>query len=38
MSKFLLAKAIAVAMSSLGAINAVAQSAPVVQGPEAVSD
>lgn len=38
MSKFLLATAVATAISSLAGVNAVAQSAPVVQGPESVSD
>ena len=38
MSKFLLATAAAAAISSLAGVDAVAQSAPVVQGPESVSD
>ncbi len=38
MSKFLLATAVAAAISSLAGVDAVAQSAPVVQGPESVSD
>lgn len=38
MSRSFLATAVAVAITSLGVVGALAQSAPVVQGPESVSD